>query len=109
MSSGYEEPNESLATLQTLLSNPCAFEALKSGSDSTDNRRQRTFDNGDVKSALEQIAKAANTGLSDFKTTHLPNYVSNFLFHCYRCWNGSDKQFYPTVPITDHYGPAIAE
>lgn len=78
MSSEYNKHPRSLATLKQFLNNPCGFETPLSGSDSADSRHKSTlgFDNNDVKSYLGKIESAAKTGLSDFQSGYLKNFVS---------------------------------
>lgn len=79
MSSEYNKHPKSLTTLKSYLTNPCGFEARESGSDSTDSRSKSTFEleNKDVKFYLGKIESSAKTGLSDFQTGYLKNFVSN--------------------------------
>lgn len=64
------------------LTNPCGFEAQSSGSDVTDGRQHQSSSselaNKDVKFYLGKIESSAKTGLSDFKSGYLKNFVSNF-------------------------------
>lgn len=78
MSSDYNKHPKSLATLKVFLNNPCGFEPQTSGSDATDS--QFVLDNKDVKFYLGKIESSAKTGLSDFQTGHLKNFVSNFCY-----------------------------
>lgn len=77
--SEYNKHPKSLTTLKSFLNNPCGFEAQASGSDSTDSRPTPTFEleNKDVKFYLGKIESSAKTGLSDFQTGYLKNFVSN--------------------------------
>lgn len=82
MSSDYNKHPKSLSTLKMFLNNPCGFEEQSSGSDATDSR-QPLLDlyNKDVKFYLGKIEKSANTGLSDFKTGYLKDFVSLFTIY----------------------------
>lgn len=78
MSTDYNKHPKSLSTLKMFLNNPCGFEDQLSGYDATDSRPKPTFelDNKDVKFYLGKIESSAKTGLSDFKTGYLKNFVS---------------------------------
>lgn len=77
--SEYNKHPRSISNLKSLLTNPCGFEPQIMGSDVTDNRPK--LENKDVKFYLSKIESSAKTGLSDFKTGYLKNFVSTkFLF-----------------------------
>lgn len=79
--SEYNKHPRSLSNLKLILNNPCGSQIA--GSDATDSRSESTYEleNKDVKFYLGKIESSAKTGLSDFKTGYLKNFVSwNFDF-----------------------------
>ncbi|XP_037028703.1 uncharacterized protein LOC119068943 [Bradysia coprophila] len=75
-SSEHNKHPKSLGTLKLFLSNPCGFESQLSGSDPTNSRLQYALENiRDVKFYPGKIESSARTGLSDFKTGYLKNFL----------------------------------